>query len=816
MLCYFYQLKTHCPTVEIYDIIIIIIMRVVGLLSGGKDSCYALMQCVAAGHEVVALATLLPPEGIEENDSHMYQSVGVRGVHTIATAMGGIPLFTCTVSGSALNTSAHYSQPLPQDEVEDLYCLLQDVKAGVAGGVEGVSVGAILSDYQRVRVEHVCGRLGLVSLSYLWRREQQPLLEEMVSCGVEAVIVKVAGAGLVPSKHCGKTLEQMLPTLRAMHSKFDLHVCGEGGEFESFTLDCPLFEKRIVIVEQELIEEPGDVGYLVLQKLELVDKEDKADCQRSLYQRVMAAGVPPPSHYCRDVTEEDVSEHKGVKETTRLDACPNMEADIYKSTGPVVCIADSETTTALPEHGLTTSKDGWWSAWGWQGDCVQTLLGELEVELLRSGLLLSSAVEVRAFVKSLARYDTFNAAYKTRFGYNPPVRACIETDLQHECQLEVSGHQFPNVPPRHVMHVQSVSHWAPANIGPYSQAVKLGPVVAVAGMIGLEAGSMMMVEGGAVAEGRLALRHLTRVVEAVTGAAQGQGLAMLMQVVCYCTSVSACRAVLPLLRDLPCSVLPVVVTALPRRACVELHAWAHRNSGEEAVTEMTSVTSRGRLVFHRHLQRPDGTAAHCAVQGFSCQDEEAVSSDDVIDFINVAIERIIGNWADRPPNKILIDLSKVGQSNEIIIDTVKGAVLTHISKSSNQNSTSTTTSSTNEILISNLSKSTIPREQTQKPICQSSLPSSTSQDGHPRKEDEQAQPPSSGLLTFTVFYNASLVPPPLMLSALAAVRALFSSSSATLSITAVPVTAVVSDGFPLLTGTTSALALTATKCHTLP
>jgi len=38
-------------------------MKVVGLLSGGKDSCYNLCHCVAQGHELVALATLAPPEG---------------------------------------------------------------------------------------------------------------------------------------------------------------------------------------------------------------------------------------------------------------------------------------------------------------------------------------------------------------------------------------------------------------------------------------------------------------------------------------------------------------------------------------------------------------------------------------------------------------------------------------------------------------------------------------------------------------------------------------------------------------------------------
>jgi diphthine-ammonia ligase len=37
-------------------------MRVLALVSGGKDSCYAMMQCVAANHQIVALANLKPVE----------------------------------------------------------------------------------------------------------------------------------------------------------------------------------------------------------------------------------------------------------------------------------------------------------------------------------------------------------------------------------------------------------------------------------------------------------------------------------------------------------------------------------------------------------------------------------------------------------------------------------------------------------------------------------------------------------------------------------------------------------------------------------
>lgn len=60
--------------------------------------------------------------------------------------------------------------------------------------VEGVSSGAILSTYQRTRVENVCGRLGLTSMAFLWRRRQSPLLKEMIEAGVDAILVKVRAA----------------------------------------------------------------------------------------------------------------------------------------------------------------------------------------------------------------------------------------------------------------------------------------------------------------------------------------------------------------------------------------------------------------------------------------------------------------------------------------------------------------------------------------------------------------------------------------------------------------------------------------------
>lgn len=38
-------------------------MKIVALLSGGKDSCYNLVHCAANGHELVAAASLGPGAG---------------------------------------------------------------------------------------------------------------------------------------------------------------------------------------------------------------------------------------------------------------------------------------------------------------------------------------------------------------------------------------------------------------------------------------------------------------------------------------------------------------------------------------------------------------------------------------------------------------------------------------------------------------------------------------------------------------------------------------------------------------------------------
>jgi diphthine-ammonia ligase len=243
-------------------------MKVVGLISGGKDSSYNLLKCVEHGHEIVALAHLRPPLGVLELDSFMYQSVGSEHVRTIATQCYGLPFHEREIRGKALNQQLQY-QETPEDEVEDLYELLKDVKRHHPD-VEAVSSGAIKSTYQKLRVEEVCARLSLCSLAYLWDQDQFSLLDGMIASGIDAVLIKTAVRGLNEA-HLGKTLTEVRPDLVVFHRHYGLNPCGEGGEYETLTLDSPLYKcgKLLFLYGKIHCLKPDDMAPVLCLQAEL-------------------------------------------------------------------------------------------------------------------------------------------------------------------------------------------------------------------------------------------------------------------------------------------------------------------------------------------------------------------------------------------------------------------------------------------------------------------------------------------------------------------------------------------------------------------
>nr|XP_023013166.1 diphthine--ammonia ligase [Leptinotarsa decemlineata] len=581
-------------------------MKVVALISGGKDSTFNMMQCIAAGHQIVALANLVP-HNKTELDSFMYQSVGHEAIDSIAAAMD-LPLYKRDTFGIS-NERGKIYKPSDNDEVEDLYLLLEQILKEIE--IDAVSVGAILSDYQRVRVENVCIRLGLIPLAYLWQQNQKELLDEMIKCEVDAILIKVAALGL-ETKHLGRSLSLMQPHLLAMHEKYGLNICGEGGEYETLTLDCPLFKSRIVIKESKVVVHSNDpiapVGYLVFEKLELELKLPALDLQGRL------EGLP-----LKDSDGYVTNQGQGPFDITEDDI-----DDLQTSSGD----ASINSITYFPENIIQKalsirSRNGWLWIGGIQGtssdayEAMNEAMSILKSELSLHNHSVKDICSVTMFVNDMSRYAALNELYVETFDFvNPPTRACVQVPFSQDCPLrmEVVSWKQPadsagDEPiERQTMHVQSRSHWAPANIGPYSQTVRVRNFIQLAGQIGLVPGSMELVKGGIKAECRLGLRHLERLLKAVDS---NFNLSNVVQGICYVSNVAFVEPARKLWEEKTNNAIVeyVVVTGLPKSAAVEWHVWAHKYNNQFDYEERGKCIEKYTISIYRRWNHENNVSA---------------------------------------------------------------------------------------------------------------------------------------------------------------------------------------------------------------
>ena len=199
-------------------------MRLAAMYSGGKDSTFATYLAEQMGHEIVCLVTVRP----EDRASWIFHTPNLSVVQVMAEAMGK-ELVTVPSDGTEEGDMA----------------AMRDALSGL--DIDGIVVGALWSDYQWDRMNLICGDLGLYVLAPLWRKDQDTVYDEMVSAGVEAIIVGVFAEGL-DERWLGRRLDaETKRELCRLCDRYGISIMGEGGEYESMTLDSPMHLKRLVI-----------------------------------------------------------------------------------------------------------------------------------------------------------------------------------------------------------------------------------------------------------------------------------------------------------------------------------------------------------------------------------------------------------------------------------------------------------------------------------------------------------------------------------------------------------------------------------------
>ena len=225
----------------------------VSLFSGGKDSVGAYWRAREAGLAVDHLLTVHP-----EEDSYLYHVPGT-GLASLAAESMGLPLRS--VPGPA--ASGHESSRRGDEELVPLEDALAELDDELAGGVTGVTVGAIESRFQKDRIEGLCDRLGIDLYAPLWHEDPRELGAWLVETGFEIRIVQVAAAGFDRS-WLGRQLDDAaLADLAALNEEYGVHLLGEGGEYETIVTDGPHMERAIELDVTPVWE--GTRGHLEIE-----------------------------------------------------------------------------------------------------------------------------------------------------------------------------------------------------------------------------------------------------------------------------------------------------------------------------------------------------------------------------------------------------------------------------------------------------------------------------------------------------------------------------------------------------------------------
>ncbi|MCD6464502.1 diphthine--ammonia ligase [Candidatus Woesearchaeota archaeon] len=221
------------------------------LASGGKDSWLAAWIMHNRNYNISCLITVKPAK------------------HSFLLHHPCIDLVKFQSKASGIPLIMKRSTSLNPDQ--ELKVLKQALKKAVKHyKIEGVVTGALYSNYQRNRFERIIDELGLKIYNPLWHSDQEALIK-FVAKHFKALIVSVSSEGLT-KQWVGRVLDlQSVRELSMLAKKYKFNVSGEGGEFETFVLDMPLFKKVIHIQKFKVLEDEG-LFFMQPEKLVLEEK----------------------------------------------------------------------------------------------------------------------------------------------------------------------------------------------------------------------------------------------------------------------------------------------------------------------------------------------------------------------------------------------------------------------------------------------------------------------------------------------------------------------------------------------------------------
>ena len=203
------------------------------LFSGGKDSAYSAWLAKEYGYELTCLISIFS----ENQESYMFHTPSIKQVKKQAEVME-IPLIIQKTEGNK------------EEELKDLEKAIEKAKQKYK--IEGIVTGAIQSIYQSLRIQKICNKLNLECFNPIWQKNEEEYLAELIQNKFKVILTGVFAYPLNESWLGKEINREFINELKKINQAYKINIAGEGGEYETFVLNCPLFKKELKIINKRI------------------------------------------------------------------------------------------------------------------------------------------------------------------------------------------------------------------------------------------------------------------------------------------------------------------------------------------------------------------------------------------------------------------------------------------------------------------------------------------------------------------------------------------------------------------------------------
>ena len=204
-------------------------MKLACFFSGGKDSTYAIHLAKKQGHEIVCLLSVFT----KSEESHLLHHPNLKWTKLQSKSMN-IPQLTISSSSDETNDELILLEKLLKNAMDEFE-------------IEGLVHGGIKSKFLKEKFENLCTKLNLKIVSPLWDSEPKQYMNDLLESNFCFIMTTVSSDGL-DDQWLGKLISKSdVQKLDNLSDKFGFNLNFEGGEAETFVIDCPLFSNSIKI-----------------------------------------------------------------------------------------------------------------------------------------------------------------------------------------------------------------------------------------------------------------------------------------------------------------------------------------------------------------------------------------------------------------------------------------------------------------------------------------------------------------------------------------------------------------------------------------